>query len=127
MNARKPAGLVLQIADRPQMRYPIFERLDASEHHRGRARDPLPVGLAHDVQPLARVRLARSHLLAHPIDEDLGAPARQRIQPGGLEAAQNVAHRNVAHLGYVNVSPGAESEWMVMSKRSLMERNSSSK
>ena len=39
------------------------------------------------------VGLARSHLLAHAVHQDLGAAARQRVEPRRLQPAQGLGHR----------------------------------
>src|SRR5207248_4294595 len=75
------AGLVLQLADPPEVLDALLERLDVPIHHGRRRRDPEPVRLAHHAEPLLRVDLLRRDDVAHAIDEDLGAATGDRVEP----------------------------------------------
>ena len=81
MNARKPLHLVLESADLAHVIDPLGDGLDVPVHHRRRRRDPEPVGLAHHAEPLLGLRLLRRDDVAHPVDKDLAAAARDRIEP----------------------------------------------
>ena len=84
---------------------PLLERLDVAVHHRRRRRDPQPVRVAHDAEPLVRGRLLRRDDLADAVDEDLRAAAGERVEARvaqareGLRDRQLGAARDVLHLG----------------------------
>ena len=56
---------------------------------------PKPVRLAHDVEPLLRLRLLRRDDLPHAVDEDLGASARNRVETGVAEPCERLRHREL--------------------------------
>ena len=70
-------------------------------HHRRRRRDAQPVGVAHDAEPLGRLRLLRRDDVADPVDEDLGAAAGQRIEAGVAQARQRLRDRQLRAPGDV--------------------------
>src|SRR5581483_7794013 len=89
------AGLVLQLADPAHVLDALFDRLHVAVHHRRRRRDAETVRLAHDAEPFARLRLLRRDDLAHAVDEDLRAPARNRIEPGVAQARERLGNRQL--------------------------------
>ena len=105
MKARKPPGLVLQLADAPHVLDALLERLDVAVHHRRRRRHAEPVRVAHHVEPLVRVRLLRRDDVADAVDEDLAAAAGERVEPGVAQPRERLpdgqlrAPRDVLDLG----------------------------
>ena len=67
---------------------PLLERLDVAVHHRRGGRDPEAVRLAHHAEPLLGVHLLRRDDVAHAVDEDLGAAARDRVEAGVPQARE---------------------------------------
>ena len=91
MNAVNPSHLVLQIAQPEQMLEPLLHRLDGSVHHRRRRPKARAVRVTHDVEPLVGGRLAVAvQQLPHAIDEDLGAAARNAVEPGGDQPIEHL-------------------------------------
>jgi len=63
----------------------FFHRLDVTEHH-GRTRFQAEfVRDLHHFQPLVRIALERRDFLAHAVDQNLTASARNRAEPGFFE------------------------------------------
>jgi hypothetical protein len=60
----------------------LGNRFDVSVHHRCGRRHPQAVRMAHDGEPLVRLRLLRGDLLADAVDEDLAAAAGDRVEAG---------------------------------------------
>src|SRR5215210_644166 len=100
----KAAGLVLELPDPAHVLDALLERLDVPVHHRGGCGHAEAVRGAHDVEPLLRSRLLRRDLVAHAIDEDLGAAARERVEARVAEPRERLvdrqlgAPRDVLHL-----------------------------
>ena len=64
-----------------------------------RGADVLPVRFLHHLQPRFRATLERTHRLTDPFDEDFGARARQRVQPGLPQPPQHHRHGQPRDLG----------------------------
>src|SRR5436190_23694523 len=75
------AAAILLIADALQMLDPVFNRLDMTEHHRRARSQPELVRDSHHFQPLIAVNFQRRNLLAHAINQNFAAAARNRAQP----------------------------------------------
>ena len=105
MNARKPPRLVLHLAHAAHVLDALLERLDVAVHHRRGRRHAESVRVAHDVEPLVRVRLLRRDDVAHAVDEDLAAAAGQRVEPRVAQTRERLPDgqlrpaRDVLHLG----------------------------
>ena len=75
-------------------------RLAHAVHHGGRGAQAVPVGLAHDVDPLlGRALGVGQHVLADLVREDLGAAARNRHEPRGLQTRDHVVEAHPLLLG----------------------------
>ena len=97
------AGLVLQRAQPQQVLEALLVRLDGAVHHRRRRAQPGAVRVAHHVEPFVGGRLAVAvQQLAHAIDEDLGAAARNAVEPGGDETIDDRRHRQLRQARQVN-------------------------
>ena len=93
MNERKPASLVLLVAQPQQVVDALLVRLDVAVEHRALGRDPEPVRGVVDVEPLVGMLLARRDQRADAVGEDLGASARHRVEAGVPQRAQDLLVR----------------------------------
>ena len=96
MNARKPPGLVLELAQPEQVVDALLVGLDVPVEHRAVRRDPEPVRGAVDVEPVVRMLLAGRDEPPDAVGEDLGAAAGQRAEPGVAQLAQHLLVREAA-------------------------------
>src|SRR2546425_6393696 len=88
---QEPARRVLLGSEPQQVIDPLRQRLDMAVEHRRVRPDAERMGDAVDLAPAVAVGLARvAEELGHPRREDLGAAARHRLEPGGLEARQGL-------------------------------------
>ena len=86
----KSSGLILDIPEPDQMLDDLLVCLQAAEHHgRGRGHAEF-LGGSHDLCPLPPPDLVRTHFFSDPVNEDLGAPAGNRIQAGGFETFKRI-------------------------------------
>ena len=76
-------------------------RLAEAEHHRRRRAQPQRVPLAHHLHPGVGRALERRDRVADLVVEDLGAAARDRIEPGRDQPLDDRADRHVLELGDV--------------------------
>ncbi len=74
---------------------PLLERLDVAVHHRRGRRHAEPVRLAHHVEPLGGLRLLRRDDVAHPVNQDLAAAARDRVEAGVAQARERLPDRQL--------------------------------
>ena len=70
------AAAVLLLTNALQMLDPVFNRLHMTEHHRGARPQSKLVRHLHYFQPLIAVNFQRRNLLAHAINQDFTAAAR---------------------------------------------------
>ena len=56
---------------------------------------PELVGVAHHVEPLRRLRLLRRDDVAHAVDEDLAAAARERVEPRVAQPRERLPDRQL--------------------------------
>ena len=98
MKRLEPAGLVLQRAQPQQVVDALLDGLDGAVEHRAvRAQAHAVRGAVH-LQPLVAGALVVADLLAHARREDLGAAARQRVEPGLAQPAQHLGDRHAEVL-----------------------------
>ena len=77
-------------------------RFLAAEHHRRRGPHPQVVRLFHHRRPVAPADLVGGDLLAHRVDQHLGAAAGDRVEAGGLQPRQARGHGEVREPGDVD-------------------------
>ena len=102
------ARLVLERAQPEQVVDALLVRLHVPVEHRAVRRDAERVGVAMDVEPLVGVLLAGRDEPPHSVGEDLGAAARQRPEPRGLQLAQHRLVRDAGELRHVVHLAGRE-------------------
>ena len=95
------AGPVLLVAEAEQVLDPLLVGLDVPVEERAVRRDPQPVRGVVDVEPDVRVLLAGRDEPPHAVGEDLGAAARERAEPGGLQLAQHLLVREPGERRHV--------------------------
>ena len=115
------AGLVLLGAQPEQVVDPLLVRLDVAVEHRAVRRDAEPVRRVVGAEPEVGVLLAGRDELAHAVGEDLGAAARQRAEPGGLQLAQHLLVREPGERRHV-VDLGRRVELQVHVGQRLLQR-----
>ena len=97
------ARLVLQRAQPQQVLEPLLVGLHRPVHHRRRRAQAGAVRVAHDVEPLVGGRLAVAvQQLAHAVDENLGAAARDAVEAGGDQPLDDRRHRQLRQARQVD-------------------------
>src|SRR5436309_640526 len=92
-SSESPAAILL-ITDTLQMLDPFFNRLDMTEHHRRARSQPELVRDLHHFQPLIAVNFQRRNLLAHAINQNFAAAARNGAQPRVFELGDHFTQRH---------------------------------
>ncbi len=95
------AGAVLLLAEAQQMVDPLLVCLDVAVEERAVRRDPEPVGAVVGVEPVLGRLLSGRDQLPHARREDLGAAARERAEPRGLQLLQHLLVRQPRELRHV--------------------------
>ena len=95
----EPAGLVLQRARPQHVIDALFGRLDVPVEHRHVGAQAEPVRGPVDLEVPLGAALVVGDLPAHALGEDLGAAARQRIEPGRHQLAQHLLVGHPVEVG----------------------------
>jgi hypothetical protein len=92
------ARLILQRPAAEHVVDALLHRLDVPVEHRDVGPETQPVGRAMNRQVAIRAALVVADLLPHPLGEDLGAAARQGIEPGRHQLDEHLLVRHAVEV-----------------------------